>query len=191
MLKHLKSKWWALLPVLSVAGGLARPAHAQQLPDYTLNPGDQLEVSVWKEPDLTKTVIVRPDGKISVPLAGEVGAIGRTVQQVQTELVGRLKTYMPEPVVTVTLTAIDGNKIYVIGQVNKPGAYVMNPRINILQALSIAGGMTPFAAGNDIIVLRKAGTQQRVLPFRYGEVSKGRGVEQNVGLEAGDVVVVP
>jgi polysaccharide biosynthesis/export protein len=175
---------WSLLT-------LTAQAQQQQVGDYALNPGDQLEVSVWKEPDLTKTVIVRPDGKISFPLTGEVTAIGRTVSQVQTEIAGKLKTYIPEPVVTVTMTALDGNKVYVIGQVNKPGAYVMNPRLNVLQALSIAGGMTAFASGNDIIVLRKAGSQQRVLPFRYGDVSKGRTIEQNVALEAGDVIVVP
>ena len=190
MLKRMNPRRGVLAAAL-VATALASPAWAQQTPDYTLNPGDQLEVSVWKEPDLTKTVIVRPDGKISFPLTGEVGAIGRTVAQVQTEISSKLKTYMPDPVVTVTMTALDGNKVYVIGQVTKPGAYVMNPRINVLQALSIAGGMTPFAATNDIIVLRRAGTQQRVMPFKYGDVSKGRGVEQNVALEAGDVVIVP
>jgi polysaccharide export outer membrane protein len=179
-----------------VAWALAMPsAKAQQqqplLGDYALNPGDQLEVSVWKEPDLTKTVVVRPDGKISFPLTGEVTAVGRTVAQVQTEIASKLKTYIPEPVVTVTMTALEGNRVYVIGQVNKPGAYVMNPRLNVLQALSVAGGMTAFASGNEIIVLRKAGTQQRVLPFRYGDVSKGRTIEQNVALEAGDVIVVP
>ena len=92
---------------------------------------------------------------------------------------------------TVSVTGLEGNKVYVIGQVNKPGAYTMNPRYTVLQALSLAGGMTPFAALNDIMVLRKSGAQQRALPFRYGDVSKGRGIEQNVLLEAGDVVVVP
>ena len=169
----------------------APSARAQQVPDYVLNPGDELEVAVWKEPDLTKTVIVRPDGKISFPLTGDVLAVGRTVVQVQTEITNKLKTYIPEPVVTVSVTGIEGNKIYVIGQINKPGAYVMNPRFTVLQALSIAGGMTPFAAVNDMMVLRKTGAQQRALPFRYGDVSKGRGIEQNVLLEAGDVIVVP
>lgn len=164
---------------------------AQQPPDYQLNTGDSLEISVWKEPDLTKTVAVRPDGKFSFPLAGEVTAAGRTVQQVQADITARLTKYIPEPVVTASVTGLDGNRIYVIGQVNKPGAYVINPRLNVLQALSMAGGMTPFASTNDIIVLRRAGAKQQVLPFRYGEVSRGRSLEQNVFLEAGDVVVVP
>ena len=180
------------LAVFATAIVLHAPsARAQQVADYMLNPGDELEVAVWKEPDLTKKVIVRPDGKISFPLTGDVLAIGHTVGQVQSELANKLKTYIPEPVVTVSVTGIEGNKVFVIGQVNKPGAYTMNPRYTVLQALSLAGGMTPFAALNDIIVLRKSGTQQRAMPFRYGDVSKGRGIEQNVLLEAGDVVVVP
>ncbi len=180
------------LMTLALAGLAHAPAaRAQQVADYTLNPGDEIEVAVWKEPDLTKTVIVRPDGKISFPLTGDVLAMGRTVGQLQAEIAKKLKIYIPEPVVTVSVTSLEGDKVFVIGQVNKPGAYVMNPRYTVLQALSMAGGMTPFAAVNDIIVLRKNGTQQRAIRFRYGDVSKGRDIEQNVLLEAGDVVVVP
>lgn len=170
---------------------LAPRAHAQQSPDYTMNPGDSLDISVWKEEELTKTAIVRPDGKLSFPLAGEVLAVNRTVAQVQAEITNRLKTYMPEPVVSVSVKGLDGCKVYVIGQVTKPGSFVMNPRITVLQALSLAGGMTPFAAVNDIIVLRGAGAAQRALSFHYGEVSKGRNLNQNVTLESGDVVIVP
>jgi len=172
-------------------------AHAQQTPqtaqapDYTLNPGDTLDISVWKEDELTKTAIVRPDGKFSFPLAGEVVAVNRTVAQIQTEITKRLKTYMPEPVVSISVKGLDGCKIYVIGQVSKPGSFVMNPRITVLQALSLAGGMTPFAAVNDIMVLRGTGAAQHNLSFRYGDVSKGRNLNQNVTLEAGDVVIVP
>jgi polysaccharide export outer membrane protein len=167
------------------------PALAQQLPNYLLHPGDEVEVSVWKEVDLQRKVIIQPDGKFSFPLTGEVVAVGRTVADVKSEIEGKLKPFIPEPVVTVTVTGIGGNQIYVIGQVTKPGAYVMNPRINILQALSLAGGMTPFAATNDIIVIRTSKGSQRVLQFQYSDVSKGRGLEQNVMLESGDVVVVP
>lgn len=184
-----------LFAALGFAGSAVRaqqPAPAAQaLQDYTLNPGDQLEISIWKEPDLTKTVQVRPDGKFSVPLAGEIVAAGRTVAQVQSDITQRLLKYIPEPVVTASLTVLEGNRVYVIGQVTKPGAYVMNPRLSVLQALSVAGGMTPFAAANDILVMRGSGRAQRMLPFRYGEVVRGRNLEQNVMLEAGDVVVVP
>ncbi len=179
-----------------VAAGLLASAFgsnvwAQEQPDYTLNAGDTLDISVWKEDQLTKTAIVRPDGKFSFPLAGEITAVGHTVAQIQKELTGRLKTYMPEPAVSVSVKALDGCRVYIIGQVSKPGSFVMNPRVSVLQALSLAGGMTPFASLNDIIVLRGAGAAQKTLSFHYGEVSKGRALTQNVLLEAGDVVIVP
>ncbi|HTT02830.1 MAG TPA: polysaccharide biosynthesis/export family protein [Steroidobacteraceae bacterium] len=164
---------------------------AQQPNEYTLNAGDTLDVSVWKETELTKEVIVRPDGRFSFPLAGEINAVGRSVGQVETEITNKLKPYMPEPVVSVSMKSLDGCKIYVIGQVNKPGSFVMNPRINVLQALSLAGGFTPFAGLNDIMVLRGTGAVQHAMPFHYSEVVKGRNLNQNVLLEAGDVVVVP
>src|SRR5262245_23049703 len=107
------------------------PAQAQQAADYTLNTGDVLEVSVWKEPDLTKTVMVRPDGKFSFPLAGEVVAVGRSVAQIQSDIAGRLTKYIPDPVVTAAVTGLEGNRVYVIGQVTKPGAYGINPRLNV------------------------------------------------------------
>lgn len=188
---RLAWRWWPSLAFLALA--LMPPgARAQQAPDYVLNPGDQVEIAVWKEPDLTKTVIVRPDGKFSFALVGEVVAAGRTISQVQTEVASRLQKYIPEPVVTAAVTNLEGNRIYVIGQVTKPGSYPMNPRLNVLQALTVAGGMTPFANLDGIIVLRTgAGGKQRVLPFRYGDVSKGRNLEQNAPLEAGDVIIVP
>ena len=180
--------------VLLVAGlslAFSSTTSAQQLNDYTLNAGDKLDIDVWKEPDLQKTIIVQPDGKFSFPLAGEFIATGKTVPQLKAEITARLKTYMPEPVVTVTVTEIDGNKVYVIGQVQKPGAYTMNPQVNVLQALSLAAGATPYASLNDIIVVRTTKTGQKTIPFRYGDVSKGRNLDQNILLESGDVVVVP
>jgi polysaccharide export outer membrane protein len=177
--------------LLLLAAGFAGQVGAQQPNEYTLNAGDTLDVSVWKETELTKEVIVRPDGKFSFPLAGEINAVGRSVGQVETEITNKLKPYMPEPVVSVSMKTLDGCKVYVIGQVNKPGSFVMNPRINVLQALSLAGGFTPFAGQNDIMVLRGNGAQQRAMPFHYSEVVKGRNLNQNITLEAGDVVVVP
>ncbi len=180
---------WALLCI--AIGGWAMTAGAQQVPDYILNPGDQLEISVWKEPDLTRTVVVRPDGKFTFPLTGEVVARGRTAADVQTEVTKRLLKYIPEPVVTVSVVGMQGNQVYVIGQVNKPGAFVMNPQISVLQALSIAGGMTPYAALNDIIVVRGTGANRKTMQVRYSDISKGRSLEQNILLESGDVVIVP
>lgn len=179
------------LAIVLLASAFGAEVRAQEPPDYTLNAGDTLDISVWKEDQLTRTAIVRPDGKFSFPLAGEITAVGRTVAQVQKELAARLKTYMPEPAVSVSVKALDGCRVYIIGQVSKPGSFVMNPRMTVLQALSLAGGMTPFASVNDILVLRGTGSAQTTLQFHYGEVSKGRGLAQNVLLEAGDVVIVP
>jgi polysaccharide export outer membrane protein len=158
---------------------------------YTINPGDLLEVSVWKEPDLQRQVLVRPDGAFSFPLSGDIVAEGRTVEDVRQELTARLETYIPDLVVTVTVAEINGNKIFVIGQVKTPGVFVVNPRVDVIQALSIAGGMTPFAQVNNIRILRRRNGQQTILDFRYSDIIKGDDLEQNVLLEVGDVVLVP
>lgn len=176
---------------VAVAAQPAAPATQGQQPDYLLHAGDQIEISVWREEDMQRTVIVRPDGKFTFPLTGEVVAAGRTVAQIRSDIEQRLQQYIPEPVVTVSVTGIEGNRIYVIGQVNKPGSYVMNPGLSVMQVLSLAGGTTPYAALNDIIVIRGSGARQQTLNFRYADVSRGRGLEQNIQLESGDVVVVP
>lgn len=171
---------------------LAPRAHAQAInSDYKMHAGDQLEVSVWKEVDLQRTVLIRPDGRFTFPLTGEVQAAGRSPDEIRKDIENRLKIYIPEPVVTVTVTGVNGNALYVIGQVNKPGVFVMNPRLNVLQALSVAGGTTPFAKLDNIIVIRSASGAQRSLPFRYNKVSEGKDLAENIMLEAGDVVVVP
>ena len=171
------------------------PAAAQDngepRPSYTINPGDLLEVSVWKEPDLQRQVLVRPDGAFSFPLSGDIVAEGRTVEAVRQELTTRLETYIPDLVVTLTVAEIRGNKIFVIGQVKTPGEFVVNPRVDVIQALSIAGGMTPFAQVNNIRILRRRNGQQTILDFRYSDIIKGENLEQNVLLEVGDVVLVP
>lgn len=158
---------------------------------YKINPGDLLEISVWKEPDLQREVLVRPDGAFSFPLSGDIVAAGRTVEAVRRELTDQLETFIPDLVVTVTVAQIHGNKIYVIGQVNTPGQFVVNPRVDVIQALSIAGGMTPFAEVNNIKILRRRNGEQGILPFRYNDVLKGQNLEQNILLEVGDVVLVP
>ncbi len=164
---------------------------AQQREPYTINPGDLLEISVWKEPDLQRQVLVRPDGAFSFPLSGDIVAIGRTVEAVRQELTERLSTFIPDLVVTVTVAAINGNKIYVIGQVRTPGQFVVNPRVDVIQALAIAGGMTPFAEANDIKILRRRNGRQAILRFRYNDIIKGDNLQQNILLEVGDVVLVP
>ena len=168
------------------------PGGAAATPGYQIQPGDVLQISVWREEDLKLDVLVRPDGGFTFPLAGDMSALGKTVEDLRKEISDRLIRYIPDLVVTVAVKEINGNKIYVIGQVNKPGAFVMNPRVDVMQALSIAGGTTPFAKLDDIVVIRRSSeTNQIKLPFRYNDVVKGRGLEQNVLLVSGDVVVVP
>ena len=124
------------------ASVLTSSAWSQDLADYTLQPGDELEVSVWGEEELQRLVLLRPDGKFSFPFTNEIVGTGRTVSQVQAEMTEKLRAYIPEAVVTVSVTATEGNRIYVIGQVDTPGSFVMNPRLSVLQALSLAGGQT-------------------------------------------------
>ena len=158
---------------------------------YWVKPGDVLRISVWGEPELQDTVLVTPDGTFSFPLVGHVDAKEKTAAQLQETVKQRLAKYISAPAVTVSLQEINGNTIYVIGQVNQPGAFVMTISVDVMQALSMAGGATPFAALNDILILRRGTSGQVALPFRYSEVSKGRNLAQNIRLESGDVVVVP
>lgn len=177
-----------LLAVAAAATALAAPPDAT----YTVKPGDVLQVSVWKEPELQGPVLVQPDGRFSFPLAGQVDANGRTVAQLQQQISARLAHYITDPVVTVSLTQVNGNKVYVLGQVQKPGAFVVNPSVNVMQAISMAGGTTPFAALGSIKILRRtASGGQEAMPFNYNDVAHGNDLSQNITLQAGDVVVVP
>jgi polysaccharide biosynthesis/export protein len=171
--------------------GCIASLHAQATAGYTVKPGDTLEISVWKEPDLQRTVLVRPDGQFSFPLVGEVDARNKTVAELNKTVSDRLTKYISDAVVTISVQEIKGNKIFVLGQVNKPGEFIVNPSVNIMQALSMAGGMTPFAATNDIIVLRGQGAQQKGMAFRYNDVVRGRSLDTNIELLSGDIVVVP
>ena len=190
----IASKFAAIVALLASVPVLAQQAEQRPTPPptgYLIQPGDLLEVSVWKEEYLERDILVRPDGGVTFPLAGDVLAAGRTVADVQVQITQQLSRFIPDPVVTVSLKEIRGNKIYVLGQVQKPGAYVMNPRVDIMQALALAGGTTPFANTNDIRVLRRSGDRQEVIDFRYGEVEKGRKLSQNIILKSGDIIVVP
>ena len=188
-----------LLGVMCVVVAMMLPASkaiAQQEaeapePSYTIQPGDKLQVSVWNEPDLRNEVVVAPDGGIAFPLVGEMSVIGKSVVELREDIVERLSRYISEPIVTVTISEVLGNKIYVIGQVNRPGQFVVNPMVDVMQALSTAGGTTPFASLNDISILRRRGSQQVSIPFRYGDVSSGKNLATNIVLQSGDVVIVP
>ncbi len=164
---------------------------AKKLDPYTVNPGDVLTISVWKEPDLQADVLVRPDGYFSFPLAGEIEANRKTVDEIRIAVTEKLKRFIPDLVVTVSTVQIGGNKVYVIGQVNRPGDFLVNPRVDVMQALALAGGMTPFADVNDIRILRREGHVRKAIPFRFRDLERGKNLEQNIILQPGDVVVVP
>ena len=158
---------------------------------YQIQPGDVLEVSVWKEESLLKQVLVRPDGGLSFPLVGNIIAAGKSVDELQNLITEKLTKYIPDPVVTVSTQALNGNKVYVIGKVARPGEMIANHYIDVVQALSVAGGMTPYAAANKIKVLRRENGVMTAIPFRYGDIEKGEDLEQNIILQSGDVVLVP
>ena len=194
---NVKGSWKMFGPVLAVVASFAAGAQglgAQQAVDrpYIVQPADTLSIAVWKEPDLQgAAVLVRPDGTFSFPLVGQVDARGKSVIELEQIITMRLKKYISDPVVTVSVAQILGNKVYVIGQVTKPGEFIVNPRVDVMQALSMAGGTTPFAALGSIVVLRRTGNTQTAIPFHYTDVAKGRDLQQNIDLQSGDIVVVP
>src|ERR1700756_2996348 len=167
-----------------------KPA-GQNLPSYRVQPGDVMTVSVWKETELQSEVLVRPDGGFSFPLAGDVDAVGKTVEEIRSLLVDRLKRFIPSPVVTVAVKQIGGNRIYVVGRVNRAGDFPLSSPIDVMQAIALAGGATPFAAINDIVILRRQNGQQQSIRFHYSDVARGHDLSQNVLLQGGDTVVVP
>ena len=159
---------------------------------YQVQPGDVLEVNVWKEEGLLQEVLVRPDGGLSFPLVGDFKAQGKTIEEIQQIISERLGKYIADPVVTISAKQLLGNKIYVIGKVNQPGEFVLNSYVDVMQALSMAKGMTPFSAVNDIVILRRdENGVQKAIEFRYGDVEDGDDLDQNILLQSGDVVVVP
>ncbi len=158
---------------------------------YLLNPGDELLISVWKEEGLRQEVLVLPDGTVSFPLTGQVSAEGLTPGELEQAIADKLRHYIPDPMVSVSVVAPAGNKIYIIGEVNSPGEYQPEQPLDVMQALSLAGGLTAFASEQRIIVLRHEGEHEMALPFPYEEILEGRRLDLNFELQSGDVVVVP
>jgi polysaccharide export outer membrane protein len=158
---------------------------------YKLQPGDLLTVNVWKETDLQSEVLIRPDGGISFALAGDMPAAGLTTDQLRQELETRVRKLIPDAVVTVSVKSPNGNRIFVIGKVNHPGDFPLLRPIDVLQAISMAGGLTPFASNNQIRVLHRDGDKQTSYRFSYDEVAKGHHLQQNFLLQSGDTVIVP
>ncbi len=158
---------------------------------YQIGPGDVLSISVWKEEGMQLEVLVRPDGEITFPLAGEVKAGGLTTKALSDVLVEKLKRYIPHPSVTVSVLQSVSNKIYVIGKVNRPGEFIATGYLDVLQALTMAGGLTPYADSDEIKIIRRTKTGSKMKLFDYDEVISGERLDMNIILKAGDTVVVP
>lgn len=173
-----------------LALGITLGAEAAE-PRYTINPGDVLRISVYKEAELNLEVLVQPDGLFTFPLAGVITAQGKSPAAVQAEIAKKIEKYITDAVVTVGVQQVQGNSVYVLGKVGRPGEFIMTHPITVMQALSMAGGTTSFASLNNIRILRAGGGNQVALRFRYNDVAQGEDLEQNITLQTGDVVVVP
>jgi polysaccharide export outer membrane protein len=158
---------------------------------YFLNAGDQLNISVWNEVALQKDVIVLPDGMISFPLVGELIAKGKTISDLQIAITEKLNEFISDPVVTVTVTTVSGNNIHIMGKVNSPGSIIMNQTLDFMQALSLAGGLSPYAKEDDIIILRRVNAKQLAIPVDYPAIKYGKKLDSNIMLKSGDVIIVP
>jgi polysaccharide export outer membrane protein len=187
----------ATLGVLAFVGG---PATAQEQaakpaapapspsPGYVIGPTDVLRVIVWREPDLTLEVTVRLDGMITVPLLGDVPATGRSPRQLAASLAEELQRFIENPRVTVSVSQATSARVYVVGQMVKPGEFPLSGRMTVLKALALAGGFKEFAKPESIVIVRE---DQTVIPFNYKRVTDGKDMSQNVLLAAGDTIVVP
>jgi polysaccharide export outer membrane protein len=186
--------------MLSVAG-MCAPVSARaaqgdapstrEVLDYRIGAGDVLQLFVWKEPDLTKDITVRFDGKVTIPLLGDVEAAGRTPQQLGEELTRGLARYLAAPQVTLGVSQANSARFHVIGQVGRPGDFPLARRITVLQALAIAGGFREFAKTDDIVIIRQDGDKETALSFNYKHIEGGKDLSQDIPLHPGDTIVVP
>ena len=162
---------------------------------YKLNPGDEIEISVWNEENLQKTISVLPDGMISFPLVGHLQAAGKTASEIEATIAAKLDAYIADPEVNVTVTSTRGNVVFVVGKVLKPGPIVMIQSTTVMQALAMAGGLNEFASANSIKIIRRSGLEEgaqvTVLKIRYSDLEKGNDLSSNHILNYGDVIVVP
>ncbi|MEO1082250.1 MAG: polysaccharide biosynthesis/export family protein [Pseudomonadota bacterium] len=181
--------WW----LFALALGLTASVAGAQTAAYRVNPGDSLKIDVWNEESLSRRVLVRPDGIISLPMAGEIDTSGQTPAAVADRVAEALSEFMKDrPRVVVSLAEAGGNQIYVLGKVDKPGRFRIGAATDVMQALALAGGLNSFADEDDIQILRRDERGvQRAIRFRYSEVKSGRALQSNILLESGDVIVVP
>jgi polysaccharide biosynthesis/export protein len=160
-------------------------------PNYVIGAQDVIDINVWKEPDLTRSVPVRPDGKISMPLLNDVQAAGLTPMQLTTQISNSLKKFISDPQVTVVVAQINSQRIYILGEVNGGGVKLLLPGMTMLEALSSAGGFTMFANVKKIYLLRNVDGKQEKFPFNYKDVIHGKTPEENIPMKAGDTIIVP
>jgi polysaccharide biosynthesis/export protein len=188
--------WGALLILFTLtvpvfAGETTSIADTKLEPHYIIQPNDTLEVFVWQEPELTRKVLVRPDGFVSIPLVQDVQAAGITPADLKVQLEKKLKEYLPAPNVTIVVDAIQSYRIYVVGKVQKPGSITVEKPVTVLQALSLAGGFQDYAKDSEIVIIRTGEKESVVLNFNYKDVIHGKNPEQNILLRSGDTVAVP
>ena len=167
------------------------PDQYEERPSYVIQPNDVLEIFVWKEPELSRKVLVRPDGRISFPLAQDFQAAGLTPEKLTARVENLLKDYIETPMVTVIVDQIQHYRVYVTGNVNNPGSFTMEEPITVLQALSLAGSFGEFADTSKVQIVRIIDGENQFIPFHYKEFIEGKNTDQNIQLKSGDVVVVP
>lgn len=185
--------------VASPAVTMSQPATAPNLvvlpapampTDYVIGPGDVIEISVWQNQDLSRVVVVLPDGKITFPLVGRLIAGGKTIEQLKQEIEKRLNRFVPEPELTLIVQQVNSMVVYVLGKVNRPGYFPLKMNVDVLQALAMAGGLNIFADPSDIRIFRKTRDKSMVMIFNYKSVTEDNYLEGNIMLQAGDVIVV-
>ncbi len=159
--------------------------------EFIIGPEDDLEIMVWKSPELTRRLLVRPDGKISFPFIGDVQAAGLTTTKLKEAITIRLKEYIAEPEVSVNVMVVNSYYFYMMGEIGKPGKYPLRGRVTLLQAITLAGGFTPFASKNRISIFRKEGQTEKKIPIRFDDIIYGENTEKNIILHSGDTIVVP
>jgi polysaccharide export outer membrane protein len=178
--------------VFFLALAMQNPApQARPEPLYVIQPNDVLEIFVWKEPDLTRKVLVRPDGRVSFPLVQDMQAAGVSPGELKVQIEKKLAEFLSAPDVTIIVEAINSYRVYVLGKVQKPGAVSVEKPVTVLQALALAGGFQEFARDQEMTIIRTSGKENYVFNFNYRDAIHGKKPEQNILLRSGDVVVVP
>ena len=201
--RNLK-KYCFLIIALILSATLAFCAHTQMEPqitksmqsetsgdNYIIGTGDVLDIALWRDDALARQVVVLSDGKISFPLVGEVVAAGKTIAELKKDIADKLVDYVPDAVISIEVKQSNSMVIYVTGRVNTSGRFPVNANITVLQAISTAGGLNPFAERNKIKIFRQEGGKTNVFLFKYDEVVDGKKLDQNIALKRGDVIVVP